>query len=151
MADASEITVTFPGGLRVEAHVGGHVVATDQPVAAGGEDAGPSPYSLFLASTAACAGFFALQFCRQRHLPTEGLHVRQWLEKQPDTGALAAIHLDIQPPAGFPPKYLDALLRSVDQCSVKRAIQAMPAFVVRATAAAVPAGQDRTAQPAPGA
>jgi len=31
-----DIEVTFPGGKRVDAHVGAHVVHTDQPTSAGG-------------------------------------------------------------------------------------------------------------------
>jgi len=51
MAGESEIVVTFPGGKRVDAQVGGHVVRTDQPVQGGGEDSAPTPFALFAAST----------------------------------------------------------------------------------------------------
>ena len=43
MAGESEIVVTFPGGKRVDAVVGGHLVRTDQPTDNGGDDDAPTP------------------------------------------------------------------------------------------------------------
>lgn len=131
MAGASEILVTLPGGRRVDAQVGPHLVRTDQPRDNGGEDSAPSPYQLFLASMATCAGIFVQGFCAKRELPTEGITLALRAEHDRETGALARVEIDLRLPAGFPEKYRDALARVVDQCSVKRAIQAQPAFAVK--------------------
>lgn len=131
MAGASEILVTLPGGRRVDAQVGAHVVRTDQPVDNGGEDTAPSPYQLFLAALGTCAGIFVQGFCAKRALPTEGIRVRERPFHDPETGALERVELDIEVPADFPEKYREALVRVVDQCSVKRAIQAQPEFTTR--------------------
>lgn len=130
MAGASEIVVTFPGGKRVDASVGGHVVHTDQPVEGGGQDSHPTPFALFAASLGTCAGIFVVGFCQKRGLPTDGIRIVERLRFAED-GALAGVDLDIEVPASFPEKYRDALVRVADQCSVKRAIQAQPAFQVR--------------------
>ncbi len=130
MAGESQIVVTFPGGKRVDAQVGAHVVHTDQPVQGGGEDSAPTPFALFAASMATCAGIFVVGFCQKRGLPTEGIRVVERLHHGED-GALAGVDLDIEVPASFPEKYRDALVRVADQCSVKRAIQAQPRFEVR--------------------
>ena len=50
MAGASEIVVTLPGGRRVDAQLGRHLVRTDQPLGNGGEDTAPSPFETFLAA-----------------------------------------------------------------------------------------------------
>ncbi|MEI7705150.1 MAG: OsmC family protein [Deltaproteobacteria bacterium] len=130
MAGASEIVVTFPGGMRVDAQVGRHVVRTDQHVPDGGEDSAPTPFELFAASLATCAGLFVVGFCQKRDLPTDGIRVVERLHHGED-GALAGVDLDIEVPASFPEKYRDALVRVASKCSVKRAIQAQPAFQVR--------------------
>jgi putative redox protein len=130
MAGESQIVVTFPGGKRVDARIGDHVVRTDQPVAGGGEDSAPTPFALFAASMATCAGIFVVGFCQKRGLPTDGIRVVERLHHG-DDGALAGVDLDIEVPATFPEKYRDALVRVADQCSVKRAIQAQPRFQVR--------------------
>lgn len=131
MAGTSEILVTLPGGRRVEAQVGGHVVRTDQPIENGGDDTAPSPYELFLAALGTCAGIFVQGFCAKRGLSVAGLTIRQRSFHDPGTGALGRVELDIEVPPDFPEKYREALIRVVDQCSVKRAIQAQPAFETR--------------------
>ena len=130
MAGDTEIVVTFPGGKRVDAQVGGHVVRTDQPIQLGGNDAHPTPFALFAASMGTCAGIFVVGFCQKRALPTDGIRIVERLRYAED-GALAGVDLDIEVPATFPEKYREALVRVADQCSVKRAIQTQPVFQVR--------------------
>lgn len=125
-----EMVIDFPGGARVDAHVGPYTIATDQPPQGGGEGSAPAPYSLFLASLGTCAGIYVLSFCRQRGLPTEGLRLVQRMGFNPMTGRLDKVHLDIQVPAGFPEKYREALIRSASQCAVKKVLEQPPAIEV---------------------
>lgn len=134
MAGANEILVTLPGGRRVDAQVGGHLVKTDQPREGGGEDAAPSPFSLFLASIGTCAGIFVQGFCHKRGLPFERIRILERPSFGAD-GTLAGVDLDIQVPPDFPEKYREALVRVADQCSVKKAIQVQPRFAVRTVVA----------------
>ncbi len=133
-AVSSEMVVTLPGGKRVDARIGEHVIRTDQPVSAGGEDSAPAPFGLFLASIGTCAGIYVAGFCQKRGLPTEGIRLRQRNHFDPKTGVLVLVELDVEVPPSFPEKYHDALVRVADQCAVKKAIQAQPTFVVRAVA-----------------
>jgi putative redox protein len=120
--------ITSPGGVRIEARFKGHTVATDQPVAAGGEDSAPAPFDLFLASIGTCAGYYAFQFCRQRRLPTDGLAVTLEPIRDPERHRVARIRIAVKLPTGFPEKYRPAILRAVDQCAVKRHIVDPPEF-----------------------
>jgi ribosomal protein S12 methylthiotransferase accessory factor len=129
---SSEMIVTLPGGKRVDTAIGAHVIRTDQPTSAGGEDSAPTPFDLFLASIGTCAGIFVAGFCQKRGLPTEGIRIAQRNEVDPETGTLLRVELDIRVPAAFPEKYLEALVRVADQCKVKKAIQAQPVFEVKA-------------------
>ncbi len=122
--------IRFPGGLRVDALHEGFWVRTDQPIAAGGAGAAPSPFDLFLASIGTCAGFYALRFCQQRNLETEGLALTLSLERGPEGKHIARIRVEISLPEAFPEKYRDALLRAVDQCAVKRHIAQPPLFEI---------------------
>jgi putative redox protein len=125
-----EIRVHFPGGKKVQAEFQGHTVLTDQPVPAGGDGAAPSPYDLFLASLATCAGFFALNFCQSRGLPTEGLEVRQRDTWDAEQRRLAGVAIEVVAPHGFPEKYLEALRRAAEGCKVKRVVADPPEFEV---------------------
>lgn len=126
-----EMTISFPGGARVDAQFGPFTVRTDQPAHAGGEGSAPSPFALFLASIGTCAGIYALGFCQRRDLPTEGLEILERVEADPATGMVASIGLDIRLPAGFPEKYREPLLRAVGQCTVKKHLETPPRFDVR--------------------
>jgi putative redox protein len=120
--------IRFPGGLRVEAYHEGFWIRTDQPVAQGGAGTAPSPFDLFLASIGTCAGFYALRFCQQRNLETNGLALSVTPERD-DTGKhVDRVRIEITLPPAFPPKYREALLRAVDQCTVKRHLIQPPQF-----------------------
>jgi len=142
MSTTSEIIVTLPRGRRVDAQVGGHTIHTDQPISNGGEDAAPAPFDVFLASMGACAGIFVQGFCAKRGIPYEEIRIIERPEYDAE-GALHAVDFDIQLPPAFPDKYREAVARVVEQCSVKRAIQAQPSFRVHAHV-----GEERTVQTA---
>ncbi len=125
-----EMLIDFPGGDRVDAHLGPYTVMTDQPGPHGEPGVAPTPFSLFLASIGTCAGIYVLGFCKQRNLPTEGMRIIQRAERNPLTGMIENVALEIQVPAGFPEKYLPALIRSAEQCAVKKHIETPPAFKV---------------------
>ena len=108
MATGPELTITFPGGKRVDAELSGRLVPTDQSKLSGGEGSAPEPFTLFLASIGTCAGIYVLSFCQTRNLPTEGIRLTQRLELDPETRALSRVHLDIHVPPSFPEKYRGA-------------------------------------------
>jgi ribosomal protein S12 methylthiotransferase accessory factor len=132
---SSEVVVTLPGGKKVDARVGEHLVRTDQPKSNGGEDTAPSPFSLFLAAIGTCAGIYVAGFCQKRGLPTDGIVIRQRNEVDRETGVLTRVELAIEVPPTFPEKYRASLVRVADQCAVKKAIQAQPVFEVRTVVA----------------
>lgn len=124
--------VRFPGGVAVEAIHAGMTIRTDQPVAAGGAGLAPSPFDLFLVSLSTCAGFYALRFCQERGLPTEGLGVTMDWERSPETKLISKIRISVKLPEGFPEKYRSAILRATDQCAVKKHLVSPPAIEVEA-------------------
>ena len=131
--------IEFPGGARVDAVHEGFRIRTDQPDA-GGRAADPSPFDLFLASIGTCAGFYVLRFFQQRQLDTAGLTLSVTPRRDSERKLVTSIRIEIHLPPAFPAKYQEAVLRAVDQCSVKRHLAEPPAFeVVAAAPAAVPA------------
>ncbi len=122
--------VVFPGGAAVEARFKGHTVLTDQPPKGGGEDRGPAPFDLFLASVATCAGYYALRFCQSRELPTEGLGLTLEPLRDDSPGRVATIRMELRLPPGFPEKYRAAVIRAMDQCAVKRHVLEPPKFEI---------------------
>jgi len=123
-----EIKVVFGKNYGIDVEYKGFTIKTDQPVAEGGDNTAPSPFDLFLASLATCAGYYALAFCRERRIPTEGLGVTLTIERPAGARLIEKILIRLTAPAGFPEKYRAALIKSVDHCTVKAHLDRPPKF-----------------------
>jgi putative redox protein len=126
-----EMVIDFPGGARVDAHFGPYTVQTDQPPMGGGDGSAPTPFAVFLSSLGTCAGIYVSGFCRQRGLSTDGIRIVQRAVADPiKHGMVGKIQLEIQVPPEFPEKYHSALVRSAEQCAVKKHFEDPPAFEI---------------------
>ncbi|MDA8430446.1 MAG: OsmC family protein [Geobacteraceae bacterium] len=131
-----EMRITFPGGKKVNAEIGEVVIPTDQSVEDGGEGSAPSPFIYFLASLGTCAGIYVLSFCQQRGIDTEGMLLTQQMEFSiDDTGKkrLSRLTIDILLPPGFPEKYLNAIVKTAELCTVKKVMSDPPEFIITAS------------------
>lgn len=126
-----EMLIDFPGGARVDAHFGPFTVITDQPPSGGGQGEAPTPFALFLASMGTCAGIYVLGFCKQRGLSTEGIRILQRVQRDPLSGLVGQVDLEIQVPPEFPEKYHESLIRSAQLCAVKKHLEQPPEFQIR--------------------
>jgi uncharacterized OsmC-like protein len=73
----SEVLVTSRNNLRNEVLYGDNQsLITDEPVDAGGEGAGPDPYSLLLAALGSCISMTVTLYARRKQWPLEGVAVR---------------------------------------------------------------------------
>jgi uncharacterized OsmC-like protein len=73
----SEVTVTSLEGLRNEVRYGaGQTLTTDEPIEAGGEGAGPDPYTLLLAALGSCVSMTVTLYARRKRWPVERVEVR---------------------------------------------------------------------------
>lgn len=120
------IDVTFPGGRKVSANMRGFEIQTDQPLPAGGENTAPTPFELFLASLATCAGIYVLNFLLERKLSTEGLTLSADFKRNPETGFVETYDMVIGLPKDFPEKYKTAVIRTAELCTVKKHIHQPP-------------------------
>jgi putative redox protein len=125
-----EMVISFPGGSRVDASFDGFTIPTDQPAVGGGEGSAPTPFAVFLSSIGTCAGIYVLGFCKQRGLPTEGIQIVERIHRDPATGMVGTIDLEIQVPSNFPDKYYESLIRTANLCAVKKHLEHPPSFNV---------------------
>jgi uncharacterized OsmC-like protein len=121
------LSVTHQTGDRFELQVRGHQLLCDQPLADGGTDQGPTPTELFVASLAACVGFYARRFLARHHLDADGLQVQATFTMSPDRPArVATITLRLLLPQRLEPSRRRALLAVVDHCTVHNSIRVPP-------------------------
>lgn len=125
-----ELKVVFGDNYKIDVAYKGFTVKTDQPVRDGGDGTAPSPFDYFLVSLAACAGYYALAFCKERQIPTEGLGVTMTTERGEASKMIDKVSLLVDLPKGFPEKYRFALTKAVDHCTVKAHILRAPQFEI---------------------
>ena len=127
----STMSVSFPGGKRVDAEYGGFTIRTDQSPKDGGEGSAPQPFHLFLASIATCAGIYVKGYCDTRQIPTENLGIEMHVERD-EEHRVARLALEIRLPEGFPEKHREAVIRAADLCAVKKHVMKPPVFEILA-------------------
>jgi len=125
-----DMSISFPGNLRVDAEYKGFTIHTDQSVASGGDGSAPEPFDLFMASLGTCAGIFMLSFMKRRGIATEGAGITMTATRDSESGLVGRIDYQLHLPPGFPEKYESAVVRAVEQCTVKRHLEKPPRFTV---------------------
>jgi ribosomal protein S12 methylthiotransferase accessory factor len=129
-----EMTITFPGEMRVDAESGSLSITTNQ------DGTAPTPFALFLASMGTCAGIYVVGFCKQRAIPYEDIRIIQRMETNPITRMIESVELDIQLPPNFPEQYKSAVIRAAELCAVKKHLEAPPVFDVHTSTFEIAAG-----------
>ncbi len=125
-----ELKITFGDGKKVNAHVNGHTIFTDQSVQDGGEGSAPAPYDLFLASLGTCAGIYVLGFLNSRKLPIKDVEITQKHSFDPTTFKLTNVVMEVKLPPEVPQKYHRAIARAANMCAVKKTMFDPPAVDV---------------------
>ncbi len=73
----SDVIVTSISNLKNEVRYGAnHRLITDEPLEAGGEDAGPDPYTLVLTALGSCISMTVTLYARRKTWPLERVIVR---------------------------------------------------------------------------
>lgn len=136
------ITVTHQAGDQFGIAIRGHEVVVDQTRQAGGEDAGPSPTELFVASLASCVGFYAVRFLRRHEQPYDGLTVDcHWAMRAAERARVSRLELTVATPAPVPDELQEPLRAAMEHCTVHNTLLEPPPVTVSLTGASVAAGQ----------
>ncbi len=127
-----KMDIFFAGQKKVNACYEGFTISTDQPIEDGGENSAPSPFDFFISSIGTCAGYYVLSFCERREIPLKDIKLSLAANYNDAAHRLESVELQLHLPSSFPAKYKKALLRTVEQCSVKKAIFDPPEFSISA-------------------
>ncbi|WP_306607143.1 OsmC domain/YcaO domain-containing protein [Azonexus sp.] len=125
-----EIKVNFLDKLRLEAKFDDFTVIADQPIRYKGDGSAPGPFDYFLASSALCAAYFVKLYCDTRNIPTENIRLSQNNIVDPENRYKQTFKIQVELPADISAKDRQGILRSIDRCTVKKAVQTGPDFVI---------------------
>lgn len=127
-----EIKVNFLDNLRLEAKFDDFSVIADQPIRYKGDGSAPGPFDYFLASSALCAAYFVKLYCQTRGIPTDNIRLAQSNIVDPENRYKQTFKIQVELPADLSDKDRQGILRSIDRCTVKKAVQAGPDFIIEA-------------------
>lgn len=139
-AEVQTMQVHWQADDRFAIEVRGHTIIVDQPPEVGGEDLGPTPTELFVASLASCVAFYARRYLRRHHLDPTGLQVTTRFAMGTRPARVAVVDLEITLPTDLPPGRREGLLAQAAHCTVHNSITHAPGIEIRLTAADEPAG-----------
>ncbi len=128
-----KMIVTLPGGHKVNAKYKDHIIKTDQPKNAEGDDSAPAPFALFIGSIATCTGYYVLSFCKKRAISTDKIKIELDTQRDAETKLISKIKIEIKLGKDFPEKYKNAVIHAANLCSVKKHLQNPPEFKIYTT------------------
>ena len=120
------IRVDYKEGDLFGISVRNHILEADQPIAAGGTDAAPTPTELFVVSLAACVAFYVRRFLTRHSLPTEGLSVGAGYTMAEHPARVGAIDVSIDVPLGVSVEQRARLLAVASHCTVHNTLERAP-------------------------
>jgi putative redox protein len=121
--------------------VGPHRLVADEPVAAGGADAGPGPYDFLLAGLGACTSMTMRLYADRKALPLDRItvtlkhakiHAKDCAECETREGMLDQIERDIRIEGALDAAQRSKLMEIADKCPVHRTLTSEIRIVTKA-------------------
>jgi uncharacterized OsmC-like protein len=118
-------------GFAQEIVVGPHRLAADEPIAAGGSDAGPNPYDLLLASLGSCTSMTVALYARHKQWPLAAvtvrlrharIHAADCSECETREGMIDRIEVDLELAGSLTEAQRARLLEIAGRCPVHRTL-----------------------------
>lgn len=106
-------------------HVGRHALIADEPVSAGGGDAGPAPIDYLLAALGACTSITLRMYAEIKKLPVTDIHVELTHEKIEieGKGKTERIERTITLTGDLTPEQRTRMLEIANKCPMHRTLR----------------------------
>jgi putative redox protein len=117
--------------FRQEVDVGKHHVIADEPVSAGGGDAGPDPYDYLLTALGVCTSMTVGLYARRKQIPLESITVSLWHSRiyakdceecETKEGTLDRIELELKLSGSLTTEQREKLMEIAGKCPVHRTL-----------------------------
>lgn len=116
------LTTTYTGDMLFETQIGDHTLKIDVPEGMGGQDRGPQPPQLFVASLGSCVAALVAQYCNQHDIDTTGLKVDVEFEKESNPTRLTNLRAIVYLPNADVKDKAAAVRRVAEHCPVHETI-----------------------------
>lgn len=125
------VTETGRSRFQQDIRIGRHVLTADEPVSAGGEDTGPSPYDYLLAGLGACTNMTLRMYAQHKDIPLdkssvslrhEKIHASDCEDCETREGKIDQIQRVIQLDGELTEAHRVRLLEIAEKCPVHRTL-----------------------------
>ena len=119
------------GNFQQEVIVGKHHLVADEPVSAGGGDAGPDPYDYLLTALGVCTSMTVGFYARRNKWPLENITVSLWHSRihakdceecQTKDGMLDRIDVEVELTGSWTAEQHAKLMEIAEKCPVHRTL-----------------------------
>ena len=124
----ARITVKHRYGDAFDIHIRGSKLVSDEPVAVGGEDEGPTPTELMVAGLAACAAEEAVKYLSQAGLAFQDFEVEADFAWDPAIERVASVTLRVTMPHGLTASQAHAAEVAMLACPARKMLTDPPAL-----------------------
>ena len=117
--------------FKEEINAGKHRLVADEPVSAGGGDAGPDPYDYLLAALGVCTSMTVGLYARRKQIPLENIIVSLWhsrihakdcQECETKEGMVDRIDVEVELTGALSAEHHAALMNIAARCPVHRTL-----------------------------
>src|SRR5207237_3752753 len=125
------VVVPSGPGRGQPTRVGGHQLGSDEPVAFGGADTGPSPYELLAAAVGACTSMTLRMYARAKGWPLQRvittirhdkIHARDCADCETKEGRIDRLEREIELEGPLDDPQRKRLLEIAERCPVHRTL-----------------------------
>ena len=122
----ARIKITHRYGEAFDVEIRGYRLVSDEPVAIGGDDTGPTPTELMVAGLAACAAEVGVKHLVDEGLPYEPFEVDADFGWDIDEGRVDSVRLTVTPPASLKINDLHFLEMAMLGCPARKMLTEPP-------------------------
>jgi len=117
--------------FKQEINAGKHRLVADEPVSAGGGDAGPDPYDYLLAALGVCTSMTVGLYARRKQIPLENIivslrhsriHAKDCQECETKEGMVDRIDVEVELTGALSAEHHAALMDIAAKCPVHRTL-----------------------------
>jgi uncharacterized OsmC-like protein len=119
------IRTYYRDNMLFESLLGSHSIMIDVPASMGGQDRGPTPPELFIASLGSCVGAFVAQYCGRSGIDAADMTVNVTFDKMENPTRLVNLKVRVELPHGRCADREKAIRRVAEHCPVHETISTM--------------------------
>jgi uncharacterized OsmC-like protein len=135
-----DVTVTSGSGLMQDIRIGRHQLWSDEPIAVGGTDQGPSPYELLAAAIGACTSMTLRMYAQRKGWPLQRvittlrhdkIHAQDCADCETKEGRIDRVEREITLEGPLDEAQKKRLLEIAERCPVHRTLSGEVHVVTR--------------------